>query len=128
MIDPWVIEHEGKPTHVLLRFSDWERIRGIIEDAEDLEAVRRVETDPNQDRIPLEVVKRLIEDENPLKAWREHRRLTQQALAHAAGLPQSTIARLESGERKGTVAQMRRLAHALGTTLDTLCGTWADEP
>lgn len=128
MIDPLVIEHEGKPTHVLLRFSDWERIRGIIEDAEDLEAVRRVETDPNQDRIPLQIVKRLIEDENPLKAWREHRRLTQQALATAAGLPQSTIARLESGERKGTVAQMRRLAHALGITLDTLCGIWADEP
>jgi DNA-binding XRE family transcriptional regulator len=122
MIEPLVIEHEGKPTHVLLRFADWERIRGIIEDAEDLEAVRRVETDPNQDRIPLEVVKRLIEDENPLKVWREHHGLTQQALARAAGLPQSTIARLESGERKGTVAQMRRLAHALGITLDTLCG------
>lgn len=46
----------------------------------------------------------------------------QQALAHAAGLPQSTITRLESGERKGTVPQMRRLANALGITLDTLCG------
>lgn len=123
MIEPLVIEHEGKPTHVLLRFADWERIRGILEDAEDLEAVQRVESDPNQDRIPLAVVKRLLDDENPLKVWREHRELTQQALADAAGLPQSTIARLESGERKGTVAQMRRLANALGITLDTLCGT-----
>jgi ribosome-binding protein aMBF1 (putative translation factor) len=122
MIEPLVIEHEGKPTHVLLRFADWERIRGMLEDAEDLAAVRRVESDTNQDRIPLEVVKRLLDDENPVKVWREHRGLTQQALAHAAGLPQSTIARLESGERKGTVAQMRRLAHALGITLDTLCG------
>jgi ribosome-binding protein aMBF1 (putative translation factor) len=89
---------------------------------QDLEAVRRVEADPNQDRIPLEVVKRLLEDENPVKVWREHRGLTQQVLAHAAGLPQSTIARLESGERKGTVAQMRKLAGALGINLDTLCG------
>ena len=122
MIEPLVIEHDGKPTHVLLRFADWKRIRGILEDAEDLEAVRRVESDSNQDRIPLEVVKRLLDDENLVKVWREHRGLTQQALAHAAGLPQSTIARLESGERKGTVAQMRRLADALGITLDTLCG------
>jgi DNA-binding XRE family transcriptional regulator len=122
MIEPLVIEHEGKPTHVLLRFADWERIREILEEAEDLEAVRRVEADPNRDRIPLAVVKRLLDDENPVKVWREHRGLTQQALARAAGLPQSTIARLESGARKGTVAQMRKLAGALAINLDTLCG------
>ena len=81
-----------------------------------------MECDPNQDRISVEVVKRLLDDENSLKVWREHRGLTQQALAREAGLPPSTIARLERGERKGTVAQMRRLANALGITLDTLCG------
>jgi predicted transcriptional regulator len=122
MTEPLVIEHEGKPTHVLLSFAEWERIRAILEDAEDVEVVRRVEADPNQDRIPLEVVKRLLDDESPVKVWREHRGLTQQALARAAGLPQSTIARLEGGARKGTVEQMRKLAGALGINLDTLCG------
>jgi ribosome-binding protein aMBF1 (putative translation factor) len=122
MTEPLVIEHEGKPTHVLLSFAEWKRIRALLEDAEDLEAVRRVEADPNQDRIPLEVVKRLLDDESPVKVWREHRGLTQQALARAAGLPQSTIARLEGGARKGTVDQMRKLADALGINLDTLCG------
>jgi predicted transcriptional regulator len=107
---------------VLLSFAEWERIRAILEDAEDVEVVRRVEADPNQDRIPLEVVKRLLDDESPIKVWREHRGLTQQALARAAGLPQSTIARLEGGARKGTVEQMRKLAGALGINLDTLCG------
>jgi transcriptional regulator with XRE-family HTH domain len=80
-----------------------------------------VEAGPNQDRIPLEVVRRLVDDENSLRVWRERRGLTQHALADAAGLPQSTIARLESGERKGTAAQMRKLARTLGITLDTLC-------
>src|ERR687891_997338 len=103
--------------------TDWERVRKMTaEEIKELEAVRRVESDPNQNRIPLEVVKRLLDDENPVKVWREHRGLTRQALAHAAGLPQSTIALLESGERKGTVAPMRRLAGALGINLDTLYG------
>jgi hypothetical protein len=53
-----------------------------------------VEADPNRDRIPVAVVKRLLDDESPVKVWREHRGLTQQALAHAAGLRQPTIARL----------------------------------
>ena len=57
-----------------------------------------------------------------MKVWREQRGLTKQALARAAGLPPSTIARLESGERRGTVAQMRKLAAALGINLDTICG------
>jgi DNA-binding XRE family transcriptional regulator len=122
MIEPLVIEHEGKPTHVLLRFADWKRVREIIEEAEDLEAVRRVEADPNRDRIPVAIVKRLLDGESPVRVWREHRGLTQQALARAAGLPKSTMSRLESGERKGTVAQMRKLAGALGINVDTLCG------
>lgn len=42
---------------------------------ENLEAVRRVEADPNQDYIPLELVKRLLDDESPVKVWREHRKL-----------------------------------------------------
>jgi transcriptional regulator with XRE-family HTH domain len=81
-----------------------------------------VEADPNQDRIPLEVVQRPLDDESPVKVWREHRGLTRQALARAAGLAQPTIARLESGERKGTAAQTRKLATTLGISLDTLCG------
>ena len=98
MIEPLVIEHEGKPTHVLLSFAEWQRIREILEDAEDLAAVHRVEADPNQDRIPLGVVKRLLDDENPVKVWREHRGLTQQALADAAGLPR--VHRRPTGERR----------------------------
>jgi DNA-binding XRE family transcriptional regulator len=120
MIEPLVIEHEGKPTYVLLSFAEWQRIREVLEDVEDLEAIHHVEADPNQDRIPLGVVKRLLDDENPVKVWREHRGLTQQALADAAGLPRSTITRLEIGEREGTAAQMRKLAKALGINLDTL--------
>jgi transcriptional regulator with XRE-family HTH domain len=92
-----------------------------VSQREDLAAVRRVESDPNQDRIPLEVVKRLIEDENPVKVWRASG-ADAAAVAHAPGLPQSTIARLESGERKSTVEQMRKLAGALGINLETLCG------
>jgi DNA-binding XRE family transcriptional regulator len=85
-----------------------------------LDAVRRVEADPNQDRIPLEIVKRLLDDENPVKVWREHRGLTQQALARAAGLPQSTMARLESGGRRETRRRCASLRRHLAST-STCC-------
>ena len=120
MIEPLVIEHEGKPTHVVLSYAEWQRIREIVEDAEDAAAVAAVLSDPNQDRIPATVVARLLDDENPLKVWREHRGLTQAQLAEAAGLPQPTIAMLETGRRKGTIKQMKAIAAALGINLDTL--------
>lgn len=44
-------------------------------------------------------------------------------LAAAACLPQSTVARIETGERKETLIQMKALAAALGIALDTLVAT-----
>jgi len=54
--------------------------------------------------------------------WRGTRIRIASRWKRAAGLPQSTIARLERGTRNGTVEQMRKLAGALGINLDTLCG------
>jgi len=120
MIEPLVIEHDGKPTHVVLTYAEWERIRGIVEDAEDAAAVAAVLSDPNQDRVPSDVVARILDGENPVKVWREQRDLTQAQLAEAAGLPQPTIAMIETGRRKGTVKHMKAIAGALGINLDTL--------
>ena len=120
MIEPLAIEHQGKPTHVLSRFTDRERVREVLDHAEDLGAVRRMESDPNRDRVPLAIVKRLLDDENLLKVWRGHRGLTQQALADVAGLPRSTVAGLGSGARKDTWRRCEAGQRAR-FTLDKLC-------
>ena len=120
MIEPLVIEHEGKPTHVVLSYAEWERIREIVEDAEDAVAVAAVLSDPNQDRVPSDVVARILDGENPVKVWREQRGVTQAQLAKTADLPQPTIAMIETGRRKGTVNQMKAIAAALEINLDTL--------
>ena len=88
-----------------LSYAEWQRIREIVEGADDAAAVAAVLSDPNRDRVPATVVARLLDDENPLKVWREHRGLTQAQLAEAAGLPQPTIAMIETGRRKGTANQ-----------------------
>jgi phage repressor protein C with HTH and peptisase S24 domain len=49
-----------------------------------------------------------------LKAWREHRGLTQEQLAEAAGTGKMQISRLERAERRLTVDWMIRLAKPLG--------------
>lgn len=53
---------------------------------------------------------------NHLRAWREHRRMTQQQLADAVGTNANMIGYLEEGERSLSLKWLRRLAPALGTT------------
>ena len=63
-----------------------------------------------------------------LRAARENlRRMSQADLARAIGLPPSSIAHFESGARKPSFDNLRKLANALNVTTDYLVGR-ADEP
>jgi transcriptional regulator with XRE-family HTH domain len=55
-----------------------------------------------------------------LVALRQARRLTQDALAAAAGVPRSTIANLESGDANPSLAVLVKVAGALGVPIDEL--------
>ncbi len=123
MTEPIIIEHDGQPTHVVLSYAEWQRMKATLEDfddAVDAAVAKRILEDPKTEWVPGEVVERLVEGQNPIRVWREHRGLSQAALAARAKLPQQTISMLENGRRKGTLDQVRRLAEALGVGLDDL--------
>jgi hypothetical protein len=128
MIEPVVIREGERPTHVVIPWGEWQRIRELIEDAADVAHAERILADPSMDWIPSELVDRMLEGEHPVKVWREHRGLTQVQLAAASDVPQPTIARIEGRERRGTVAQMTKLAGALGVRLDTLVAPLTGSP
>jgi len=62
-----------------------------------------------------------------LKAARELREMKQSELAEKSGLPPSSIAHFESGNRKPSFDNLRRLATALEVTTDYLLGR-VDDP
>ena len=57
-----------------------------------------------------------------LKASRELRKLTQAELGHLAGLPSTTISHFESGNRKPSFENLRRLTKVLAVSTDYLMG------
>jgi transcriptional regulator with XRE-family HTH domain len=70
-----------------------------------------------------------------IRRVRQSRHLTISALADLAKVPQSTISEVERGSRGGanlTVDTIRRLARAMGVSIDVLAGTYdeieEDEP
>jgi transcriptional regulator with XRE-family HTH domain len=55
-----------------------------------------------------------------LKKVRQRRKLTQAVLAKRVGVHQVTIARLESGTRRPSMAMLQRLSKALGVPVTAL--------
>ena len=87
---------------------------------EDAAATAAFHATRDQETVPSEVVDRLVTGENPLKVWREHRGLSQRALADRAGLNFAYLSQIETGARKGPVRTMKKLAKALDLELDEL--------
>ena len=92
----------------------------LAEMLEDAAATAAFHATRDQERVPIEMVDRLIAGENPVKVWREHRGLSQRALAERTGLNFAYLSQIETGDRKGPVGTMKKLAKALGLELDDL--------
>jgi DNA-binding XRE family transcriptional regulator len=104
------------------------------EDAGDIAAVgaaRAVDADfaakvaaergsPVETTVPLQVVKAKLEGAQPLKAWREHRGITQTELASRSAVARDLIAQIETKKKKGSVRTLDRLACALCIPIEAL--------
>jgi len=64
--------------------------------------------------VPFEVVKRISDGTHRIRAWREHRGMTQSELAARAKLTQGAIADIERGRRRPGTDALRGIASALG--------------
>ncbi len=97
--------------------------RDAAEDAADVASAERVRARiaaGEEEVLPLAMVKRLLSGESRVRVWREHRGLTQSALATKAGLAQENVSQIETGARAATVETLQRVARALDVSLDDI--------
>jgi ribosome-binding protein aMBF1 (putative translation factor) len=108
---------------VVLPAADYLRMTEAVEMAEDVAAFDefgRKFASGEEELIPAEIVDRILAGENRVRIWREHRGLTVKALAEKASLTAAYLSQVETGKRDGTLGTYRKLAGALGVTLDEL--------
>ncbi len=108
---------------VVLHEAEYERLLDALEDAEDAAAVRRFEEKfaaGEEEFIPAEYVYRMLDGENKVAVWREFRKMTSKQLADTAGITQGYLSQIETGKRDGTVGTMKKIAEALGVSIDDL--------
>ncbi len=118
-----IIERDGKPEYAVVPFELYEQLLSLAEDAKDIAAAdaAMAEIDRGEDEIiPGDIAHRLLAGENPVRVWREHRNLTQEDLATAAGVGKSYVSQIEGGKKPGSVTVLKRMARALRVDLDDL--------
>lgn len=111
------IEVEGRRRFAVVPIELWER---LAENAEDLAALAEFRRTDTGERVPHEVVKRLLADEHPVAAWRSYRGWSAAELARRAQMTRQMVSMIESGKRNGTVEVLRALAAALNAPLASL--------
>ena len=71
-------------------------------------------------RIPAAVANAMLDGKQPVKAWREHRGLTQEALAASAGISKACLCQIETQKRVGALKTLRAIADALAVSMKEL--------
>lgn len=117
-----------KPIHedqesVTLRRTDFEALLEMLEDAQDIAeiqaAMRRLERG-EEEAIPFELVEQILDGMHPVRAYRQYRELTQQALAEQACVSPSYLCEIESGRKPGSLEAMTRLSSVLRIPVECL--------
>jgi DNA-binding XRE family transcriptional regulator len=103
-----------------------ENLQRLMDNAEMLADVRAYDAakrrmDRGEDElIPLEITERRLAGESPVKIWRDHRALTQEALAKVSKVSRAMIAAIEAGHKTGGIGTLKKLAAGLKVDLENL--------
>jgi len=113
---------------VTLRKRDWQALMARLEDLEDIAAIEERlahETKvgkavARRDYMTGDELRRILDDESPVKVWRDKRGLSQRALAEQAGVSPSYLAEIETGKKPGSADALRKLSRVLEIPMENL--------
>ena len=118
-----IIERDGNPEWAVIPYRDYLRLVAeaeMLQDVRDYDTILKAVEQGEEETIPAKVVYAILDGENPIRVWREYRKLTQQQLSQAAGISTPYLSQLESGKRAGTTEVLSAIANALNLTLDDI--------
>jgi DNA-binding XRE family transcriptional regulator len=108
---------------VILSRKEYDRlVIAANEDAADA-AVARKAVARNEETLTEAEMDELLAARTPLAFWRKKRGLTQAQLAKITGIAQGFLSEIETGHKTGAVDALRRIASALGASLDDIAST-----
>lgn len=114
------IERDGKREFAVIPIELYEKLSAALENADDTALYDAARAADDGFRIPAAVTHALLNNEQPIKVWREHRGLTQDALATKVGISKAYLCQIETRKRAGSLKTLQAIASALGLKVDDL--------
>ncbi len=114
------IERNGRREYAVVPMPLFTRMAALLEEFDDEALYDKAKTADDGFRVPGEVLSAILNGAHPVKAWREHGDLTQDALAALAGISTAYLCQIETGRRQGAIKTLKALAKALRISLDDL--------
>ena len=124
MCAPWPRPVAETTSMVTLRMRDWKALGARLEDLDDIAAIiERLaygEKVARRNYITGDELRRILDDEGPVKVWHEKLGLTQRELAEQAEVSPSYLAEIETGKKPGSAAALRKLSRVLAIPMENL--------
>ena len=117
-----IIQKAGKPEWAVVPYREYENLikqSKILEDIRDYDLAKKA-LSQGEELIPSAVTYAILDGGNPIKVWRQYRKINQQLLAKTVAISKAYLSQLESGARKGTTQVLKKIAKALDVSLDDL--------
>ena len=116
-----IFDDAGRPAFAVIPWRDYERLSdGEAEALMSDEELYDLALAEGGESFPADFVDRLLAGENPVRAYRSHRGMTQGELAAAAGVHPVYLSQIETGKRTGSAKTLAAIAEALGVAVDDL--------
>ena len=114
------IERNGKREYAVVPMELFARLMRAAESLDDVALFDAAKAADDGFRVPGAVAHAILDGTHPVKAWRDYRGFTQDALAEKAGISKAYLSQIETGKRTGVAKTLKALASALGVTINEL--------
>ena len=118
-----IIEKNGKPEWAVIPFKEYEKIQAALEDAEDIKDIEenlKAIQEGKETTIPGEITFAILDGTNPIRAWREYKKIKMNELAQKVGISSAYLSQIENNKRNLTIDTLKAIAKELMIDVEML--------
>ena len=111
-----IIEKNGQPEWAIIPYKEFELIQEAMEDAEDIRDIEENLKAIHENKeivIPGEITFAILAGGNPIRVWREYKKIKLNELAKKVGISASYLSQIENGKRNSTIDTLKLIATEL---------------
>lgn len=110
---------ENGQEYVILPVQEYKKLLAFSEDVDDVAAFDMAKA-RGEEAFPMHLYDAIDAGENPVRVFREYRKMNQKALAAEAGISEAYLSQIEGGRRQGSAKTMKAIARVLNVEMDDL--------